>query len=272
MKLFDFSDYREFFDKKCEVMPKKGHGQLRRMSIAMGVHTTTLSQIFAGTKSMTLEMAIPFAEYWKLSPAETKYLTVLIQIERAGSSALKKLFREQAEEMRRAGQDRKQRVAGAHKMSEAEKSKFYSNWYYSGVRLLTSVPGHHTVDAIARRLALRPELVAEVVDFLLEAGLIAQGEGGLRLGPTHTHIEASSPHARSQHINWRLKAAEHYERLDSADFVFTGPLTVSFADRRKIRQILVHALDQVSELVEKSEPETLCCFGMDCVEIRPPRM
>jgi uncharacterized protein (TIGR02147 family) len=269
MKIFDFSCYRPYLRAKLSQLPKKGRGELSRLAKHMGLHTTAVTHIFKGDKPMNPDQAMSFAKYWGMTEAEIEYLLCLVQAERAVNKDLKVLMTEKAKELKEKGLDFGQRVKDRKILSEVQKAKFYSNWYYSGVRVLSSMTGTQTVDAISDYLNLPKPVVSEIVDFLLQSGLCVEKKKGLiEPGAMHTHVEAKSPYARSHHLNWRLKTAESYQNLTANDFVFTSPISVSKKDLEKIQKRFRILLDEIVEIVSQSPPEILACIGIDSVEIK----
>ena len=70
----------------------RGRGEFRRISLALGMHTTLVSQVFRGRKSLTEEQAGGLARYMGLGTLETDFLLKLVQRERSGSEELRKIF------------------------------------------------------------------------------------------------------------------------------------------------------------------------------------
>jgi hypothetical protein len=152
-------------------------------------------------------------------------------------------------------------------LSGEERATFYSHWYYSAVRLASSLPGMGEPAAIAERLRLPIELVRDALEFLLESNLIRKNGEGFELVAKRTHLGASSPLAAAHHRNWRVVAMNRYERMSSRDFAFTSPVTLSRADAAQVREVLVGAVSAVTKLVEPSPGESLCLLNIDWLEV-----
>ena len=102
------------------------------------------------------------------------------------------------------------REPGGVKVSESIRAVFYSNWKYSAVRQLTAIPGYSSIDKIAEALQLSLRTSKDVMDFLVTHGLCVEKKGKFQIGPSATHLEASSPWTYVNHLNWRQKAMEEY--------------------------------------------------------------
>ena len=85
--------------------------------------------------------------------------------------------------------------------------------------------------------------------------LCEEALGKFKLGTQHTHVERGSPFLVRHHHNWRVKALEKTESISDEELQFTGPVTLSGQDFKKIREKLVEAISSSLVTVKKSEPE-----------------
>ncbi len=108
-----------------------------------------------------------------------------------------------------------------------------------------------------------------VVDFLLGAGLLREDNGKLRVGPRTTHLESDSPWVRVHHLNWRARAAEHFQDDHESQLHYTCPMTISTDDGRKIREMIVQFLQGLDPLIEASPSEGLYCLNIDWFPAEP---
>lgn len=267
VSVFDHTDYREFVRELVEQMPRRGHGQYRRMAKQMRVHTTLLSHVFRGKKDLTAEQACSLASFLKLPELEADYFLALVDRNRAGSAPLKQAIDRRLGILRERHQEVEHRMPGARALTREDRATFYSQWYYSAVRLTSSLPGMSNAEAIGARLGLPRELVQATLDFLLGAGLIAKEQDGFRLLAKRTHLPASSPLVAAHHRNWRAQVMSRYEAMSRRDFAFTAPISVSRADFLRIRELLVETVAAVSRIVEPSECEVLGVFNLDWLEL-----
>lgn len=271
MKLFEFNDYRSFWREKFKCLPKGGHGELRRMAEHMGVHTTTISQIYGGTKVLTFEQAASFGSYFKLDDSELEYLILLVHIDRSGTEQLKNYFKQRAQLLLKKSQDRAESLKSIIEMEDLVRARFYSSWVYSASRILSSIEEYQSIDSIAKYLGLQSDHVAEVIEFLLENGLCKREGKKIIVGPTHTHAEGGSIFAKHHYLNWRSKCLEFYDNQSKDDFTYTAPFSVSREGVVKIKKLLESTLDKITQIIEESDPEVMCCLNLDCVEIKSVR-
>ena len=263
ISIYNFDNPLSFLQARFAAMPKRGHGQSLRLARHLRVHTTLVSQVFRGSRQLTLEQAALTAEFLELTEAETDFFLLLTQLERAGNPALKKNLRRQLAAAKAKSEELVHRLKAEVRLREEERATFYSDWVYSAVRQLTAIPGFDSVEKIAAQLGLPRKRVKQVVDFLLATGLCVEKNGKLAVGPKSTHLEASSPWVRVHHVNWRHKAIEHVMDAEESQLHYSAPMTLSAADARKIRELIVKFLESVDSVVEPSPSEELHCINVD---------
>ncbi len=264
MELFEYDDYKSLVLDLVAHMPKKGRGQMTKMAAHLNVHNVVLSQVYRGEKELSMEQAYDTAEYLGFSDLETEYFLLLVQKNRAGHYRLKAHFEERIKEARSKSMDLKKRLKQDKELTEETRAIFYSNWYYSGVRLSTDHPDVNTVDQISRRLDLPLSLVKKVVQFLIENKLCVKENNQLQMGPARIHIGSDSPLLSRHHLNWRLKSFDRMNKYDPRkELFFTGPYSLSEELVGKIRKELVETIDRLTKQVVESESETLACLNID---------
>jgi uncharacterized protein (TIGR02147 family) len=268
MRVYSFQDYREYIQAQIRTQPKEGRGVLLKIARAAQMHPSTLSQVFQKTRDLTNEQAAALAEYFELSDHEAQYLLLLVQLDRAGTEKLRSLLRGQLEQLRGEANQLVKRLPVDRVLSFEEKAVFYSNWYYSAARVLSSVPEFQSVEKIAERLNLPRSKAVEIVDFLLSHGLCVEEKGKLNVGPQSTHIEATSPLVTRHHANWRLKAMERHPSISAEQEVaYTSPMSISREGVLKVREVLTQAIEKACDIVDTEAPAELYCLNVDWFQI-----
>jgi hypothetical protein len=102
----------------------------------------------------TYEQSLEVAIYFGLDEKSTEYFSLLVQLARAGTKRLEDHLKKKLEKLRADALDFKNRVPEHEKLSEQDMAVFYSNWFYSGVRLLTSIKEFDNVEAISNYFKL----------------------------------------------------------------------------------------------------------------------
>lgn len=262
-EIFLAKDYKKFLIERLKTLPKKGRGQMLKIAKHLRVHPSLLSQILKGEKDLTQEQALSFADYLGLTPIETECFIFLLLEARAGTQELKKYYGDRLRKLRADADTVDNRLEDSETLPEAIQQRFYSQWYYSAIRLLSSISPYHNIDSIAERLRLPRKIVSEAVAFLVEAGLCIQLDGKVKLGPQQTHVKSTSPLAQVHHQNWRLQTIQQIPFTEKTDLLFTAPVSVSLKDFRVIRDTLLDTIENCSKTIKDSPEEELAILNID---------
>ena len=79
MKIYEYSDYKEYINAYIRELPKNGRGQFLQISKSLRVHSTLISQILKGEKHFTQEQAFAITVYFSMSELETEYFLEMYQ-------------------------------------------------------------------------------------------------------------------------------------------------------------------------------------------------
>lgn len=267
MNVFEAENYKKLVLERLKGFPKAGHGQFRKIAERLRVHPVIITQVFKGSRELSEEQAIELADYLGFTKLESQYFLSLVQIERAGTVKLKEHHQERLKELQSQSKDLKTRVFEKKALSEEAKALFYSNWFYSGVRLASSIPTLNTPEMMGQYLNLPLPLVHRVLEFLLSHGLVVQTEKGLDMGPAITHVEAGSPLVSRHHMNWRMQAMKRIDRAGMDELFFTFPIVISEKTQSQIREIFVQAIEKCTPLVKDSPSEKLSCLNIDLFNV-----
>lgn len=263
MNVFDHNSYRKILNLRLKLMPKQGHGQAKKLAEYLGVSTTLISQILSEQKHFTMDQAFMSCEFFSLNELETKYFITLVQVERSASQSFRKSLQKDLAQYREDSQKLEKRLTHQQVLNEEQKAIFYSDWYYSAIRMLTSIGGYDSVESIAAYFGLPKKIVASALHFLEAAQLIVQENNKFRIGNLSTHVNAESNWVKLHHNNWRFKAIEYMNYPDNQKLHYTSPMTLSIADAEKIRMKLVTMIGEVGKIVDDSPAKELMCLNLD---------
>jgi uncharacterized protein (TIGR02147 family) len=263
ISIFDFEDYKAFVNARIQDMPKKGYGQYQRLAEHLRINSVTISQIFKGARELGIDQALEVSEFLGLSETERDLFLLLVDHARAGSQKWKSFIEKKIRLKKIEARNLKSRVQPEKDIKEEARSTFYSNWYYSGIRLSTSIESLATLEAIAQHVQLPRALVAEVLKFLIQQRLVVEKDGRYVIGPKSTHVESTSPLVNRHHANWRIKGLQKMGNMDSEELFFTAPLSLSQDALEEIRKDLTNFIGVTTKKVKESESEVLACLNID---------
>ncbi|MGZ3775220.1 MAG: TIGR02147 family protein [Pseudobdellovibrionaceae bacterium] len=267
MDIFDFKDYKDFVNHTIEAMPKKGYGTYRKIAHHLNINSVMVSQIFKGDRHLTSEQAHNLSEFFGLNDLATDYFILLVQIQRAATHTYKDRLEKKLAGLRIKSRDLKTRLPKDKELSDEAKATFYSRWYYSGIRLATSVENLQTPDQLASRLNLSISQINQIIQFLIENGLCIQEGNRIKMGPRRTHIGADSVLVGRHHLNWRMKAMTKIDNIEKDELFYTGPMALSHEMVDEVRKELIRLIERVTEKVVDSKSETLACLNLDWFKI-----
>ena len=265
LSLYDFDDYKAYVSEWMKAAP---HGTGSRLAEFASIHKTTLSQIFRGSKHLTLEQGAKVAEFIKFNPSETDFFLLLIELGRSGSHTLTEILKRQLGERRKARKLLGNRVTPTQELTEEQRAIYYSNWLYSAVKNLSAIREFGNVREIAKHFKVELHHIQKIVKTLVDAGICVEKNGRIEPGVQSTHLAADSPLVNRHHANWRMKAIERHPFLNSTEeLAYTAPMTLSGKDAARIRRILVELVEKTDKIVTPSESERLFCMNLDWFEI-----
>lgn len=267
MGIYDYIDYRVFVRDWVASQPHRGRGVWKMLAEQLRISPVTLSQIFNDKRKLNEDHAHLLSEKLNLLELEKEYFLLLVQKDRAGSASLKTFCERKLEQIRQESFQFKNKMVNEKPLNEEAKAKFYSNWYYSAIRLACSIPEKGTVDELARRFQLTRDSVEEAIQFLLSVGLCVTENGYVLMGPKRTHVPRESPLNQRHQINWRLKGIEKIQLRKDEDMFFTSPIALSKKAYDRIQKDLIVKIKELNELAVESESEIVACLNVDLFKV-----
>ena len=268
MNVFQFASYKTFLNTYIKLLPKKGRGQYRRIAQTLNIHTTMVSHVFKGVANLSVNQALQVCDLYGFSELETEYFVCLVQLERAGGHRSQMYFQSQLVKLREKSQEIKERLGHKNYLAEGDRARFYSEWYYSGVRLLTALDDYKDLGSIAEYFGLPNKLIREILEFLLGCGLVEKKDGKIHVGPTQTYVGNDTALVTRHHTNWRLKSLEQFRNMESDELAFTNPITLSKKDFDVVREAILKLIEEFQEISKPSNPELLCCLNIDWFKVK----
>lgn len=266
--IYDYEDYKAYLCDSLEARGEAKRGERSRLATFVGCHTAYVSQVLNGNAHFSLEQGEQINRYLGHPKDQALFFLFLIQLARAGTPALRRIFEEQLRVLKEKQFVLKDRLEFKRTLSREDQATFYSSWHYGAIHVLVSVPGCHTERGMSEYLGLPVERVSEILQFLVSVGLVVRKEGNYGIGTTHIHLEHDSPMIAKHHTNWRLQGIQSLDRASKSDLHYSSVITSSKADADRIRSILVKAIENVRAIVKDSKDEDGFCYAIDFFGLR----
>ena len=267
--IFKFGNYRSFLVSHIKSLPRRGFGEAKKMAEHLGVSSTFLSHVLAGSKQLSLEQAHALTKYLGLNNLESEYFLCLVQKDRAGTKDLQDYFSRKLTELSNKSLNMAERLDVDKKMSETEKATFYSSPIYSSAHIFCATHKlGRTVDEVAKRFEIDRARANAVLRFLVESGMCIETEGRFQPSTQSTHLEFGSPHLFKHISNWRLRAIQAAENLSEEELMYTVNVALSKKDYARLREDLAVFIKKFLEEVYPSPSEEIACLNLDWFWIR----
>lgn len=267
MGIFEAKNFGDFLKIHMKNLPNKGRGLLRSIAIATDIHSTTLSQAVKGTRLFSLEQVASICQYLGLSETETKYALLLSQVERAGTETLRKIYTQELQSFKKQALDISSAVPKRKILAEEQKAIFYSNWYYTAITVLSSLPNLNEPFALSQRLGISKQKTNQAIRFLINSGICLEKNGKIETNANATtYLDADSPFLDRHLSNWRIQAMEKHPNIDETQLAFTSPMSLSKEDAKKIRTLIVDLIRQAHKICEPSACEEAYFLNIDWIK------
>lgn len=263
MEFYQIDNYRQlirhYFDKRARA----GRGEVAKLAKAIRVQPAFVSQVLTGKKDFSMEQCYSIAQYLELSEPEQEHLFLLVQKDRAGTSALKKYLTAKIEKQSEQFLKVANRLEKHRTLTDEDKAFFYSSWINMAVWLATSIGHGMSLESICEHLDIDRKRALEILDFLCEKNLCVYEDEVYKMGTQHIHIPNDSPYVVRHHMNWRLKALQRHERVRSEEIAFTSPVSISKKDFHVIREKILKCIKESIQVAKDSEAEDIAFLNID---------
>ncbi|MEQ1665286.1 MAG: DUF4423 domain-containing protein [Bdellovibrionales bacterium] len=252
--LFGYSSYKAIM--KFYFRSDGQRGALSRAAEELNCQRSFLSRIMNSKMQLTPDLAFKLCLHWRLSLSEREYFQTLVEQERAVEPAYAAHIGEKIKSMREehdslANRAKRPAPGGAHDLL------YFSAWHWTAIHFFTSIPEFQTAEAIAMRLHLPKNFVLDCLEQLSNWGFVNKSGNKWEYKGGEFHLPKDSPLVILHHQNWRHKAVQDAQALNSESIHFTNVHTVSRAKLPLLKELLLKFISDSNELL-KSSPEEDC--------------
>lgn len=266
--IFNYLSYKAFIADHIEKMPKNGRGQFKKLAEYLGISTVVVSQIFKANRELSPENAFRTAKFFGLNSLETKYFLKLVEYEKASHHELKTYLLEEINKLQVKSKKIKSSYQNSKVLSDEDKLEFYSDRYYSSIRMASSIDGVDNVKDFAEFFNIPESKTQKIINFLIRTELCKYENGRITMGPQHTFVAADSPFIRNHHRNWRIYSISKMDNFNQdEELMYTAPMSLSKKDFVILRNNLLKVIDETLKIVGPSKEETVGCLNIDFLKL-----
>jgi uncharacterized protein (TIGR02147 family) len=261
--VFDFTEVQGFLEYALSS-ESLGRGSRVKLAEELGVQSSFVSLVTTGRTSLSLEQGIKCARFLKLDEEETRFLINLIQVERAGSQALKGYFTQEQKRLLSRRSKIKNRIQVNESIGIEDQQTYYSEVNYILIHIMSVLPRYSEVTRIAQSLGVSVAVVKTHLDFLESRGFIEKSEkGSYRIGKARIHLPLGSPNLPNHHANLRNHAVHALGAHQSHHLHFSSVYGLSKSTYKEIRELLLQSIEDTEGKLKKSKPEVIGILNMD---------
>lgn len=261
--VFEFSDYKRFLLDWLEGQPGAGRGKRTELAAVARCKLAYVSQVLNHRADFSLEQAEAIGRHLGLSPDELEHFLLLLQKDRAGTAPLREMFESQIKRTVEKRKILKDRIGVSEGMSELDRARYYSAWYYTAAHILLTIPQYQARSAVDARLGLGAKKTAQILDFLVKAGLASQEGDHFRATKAKIHLGGDSPEILKHHTNWRNRAVLAAEKEIPEALHYSSVVSIAKRDVVKIREVILQMIEKFRAEVDPSKEEELFAFCVD---------
>lgn len=242
-------------------------GQLTRAAEALNCQRSYLSRVISEKLQITPDHAFKLSRFWRLKLEEKAYFQLLVEHDRSVDADYRNHLKSQINEMREKHSSIQERTQRTSLSTESIQANYFSNWIWSAIHFLTSIPEFQSVASLCDRLGLKKETVVRYLRALAEQGFVENKNGRWIYKVGEFHIPKNSHLVVLHHQNWRNRAVLDAQNAESSSIHFTGVHTLSVPDYERLRELLLTFLEEANQIAGPSESQEAVALTCDLFRI-----
>jgi len=120
---------------------------------------------------------------------------------------------------------------------------------------------------MAEALGLPLEMISEILEFLIHAGLVREENGRYVTGSARLHLGTDSPYLSQHHRNWNLKAVDKLGRDVKTGLHYSSVVTLTPEDIEHVKETFMQAIEKSKKIVRESKGEKVSSITLNFFEI-----
>lgn len=250
--IYQYNDYRSFLRYSLIEKQKSNSAfSLRAFSKKLGLSQSTVSQIFAGRRNLSIKAALQVARKLALKEKETDYLCLLVQLESSRDFEHKSLLLKKIKSLNPKFKSH---------LLDLDQFKVIADWYHLPILSLTEIPAFKLEPKyIGQALGISALEAHAALERLDRLGLIVKKEG--RLEKTHEHFVAESSKKNNSlrlfHKQMLEKAIEALGTQSPLEKVVgSETLAISKAKIPEVRMLIEDCFQKIVAVAQEDQKKT----------------
>ena len=259
MNLFEQANYKRYLKYLLDAR----RGMRSDLAEALGCQSGYISQVLQDLSDFSLEQGMKVCSFFNFTEEESHFFMLLLQHEKASTEVLKKYFKRQVDQIKKQRSEIKNRIKINTDLNAEDYHQYYSSWEYAALHILTSIPEYQLKEKIRKKLNLTQIRINEVLEFLVNKGLVEEKNNRFIIGKKRIHLTKESPYILPHHQNWRLHSTRILSDKNPSNINYSGVFSLSKKDIERIKEILLLAIEQNEKVITDSGEEEMIYVGID---------
>lgn len=264
--IFEFIDYKDYLLNS--IFFTEGRGIRTRIAKAINCDLAYLSRVLNDNAQLSLEQADLLSVYLGHNPQERHYFILMVELTRAGTSSLKKYFKDQMSNVQNERTNLKARLQDTMALLDYQQAKYYSSWHYAAIHMMIAIPQFQNPQALSKELKLPHQKVQRILEDLVDFKLAYVEKGKYTRISKNIHIDSDDLMISKHHSNWRLKAMESLDQSNPATLHYSSIVSLSLKDVPLLKEKMLEAIEEIRKTVKDSGDEVVWCYAMDLFPVR----
>lgn len=263
--IFEYENYQEFMKDWFNLPGRRG--QLSQAAKAINSQSSFLSRVISEQLNLTPDQAYQLCLFWKLSPDETEYFQLLVDVARSVDRGLKEHLLTKIKNIKQKSAEIGINPLKKKVTEEDLNQEYFSSWIYSAVHFLTCLPNMQQVATLSERLNIPTQQVSQILESLVQRGLVKRNGHDWNFASNSFHLKKTSPFVYMHHQNWRYRALQDVLKNEMTHLHYTSIMTLSRKDLDQCTEILKKAIEDLNKIATPSEPEEAVVLNCDFFKI-----
>jgi len=259
MNLYEQENYKNYMRYLLDTR----RGMRSELAEALGCQSGYISQVLQNLSDFSLEQGMKVCSFFNFTEEESHFFMLLLQHEKSSTLELKKYFKSQIDQIIKYRNEIKNRIKINTDLNAEDYQQYYSSWDYAALHILASIPEYQSKEKMRKKLNLTPARVTEVLEFLVNKGLVEQKGNRFVIGKKRIHLTKDSPYILPHHQNWRLHSTRVLSDKNPSNVNYSGIFSLSKKDIEKIKEVILLMIEQTEKIISSSAEEEMIYFGID---------
>ncbi len=266
--VFDYTDFKAYLAERFSTSGEN-RGMRIKFSKLVNASPSYMNKVLSGNIKLNLENVPVLNRLLGHTEDESKFFMQMVLYSQAGSKDLEQHFKSEMDAILEARRVSAAWIPNKEEYPEHVQAKFFSHWIYKVTHILTAVPAFQTKTAISERLKLSLSGVTQVLDYLVQIGMVENKNDRFRynFNAPRLHLKKDSTWATHGHVNLRQFAIHKLTEPRQEDFHYSSVVAISKKDFEIVRNKFQQIVRDLEPMIEESEIEEVYTFSIDLFNV-----